>query len=110
MLEEATFPRFQFLTADLHNGLMTYGEFSRKRRELNTEHKVKKEEIKQLLAQRSADARYKAQQLANEARKATAMEEQAENQRYLNYLRETESVKPRQSLTCTTYYNMTTCQ
>lgn len=109
-LEEAAFPRFQFLIADLHNDLITYGEFSKKRKELTSERKVKKEEIRDLLAQRSADANYKAAQLANDVRKATALEEQAANQRNLNYLRQAETLRPRTPITCSTYYNMTTCQ
>jgi hypothetical protein len=108
---EAGFTRFQFLIADLHNGVLTYAEFSRKRKELNADLNAKMAEIRQLYAQRSAEARYRAAQLANDARRAAALEEQAANQRHQIQMQQLEALRPKlpRSITCTTYYNMTTC-
>jgi len=113
-INEAGFIRFQFLIADLHNGAITYGEFSRKRRELNADTRAKMDEVRHLYAQRSAEARYRAAQLANDARRTAALEEQAANQRYQIQMQQLEALRPREarfprSITCTTYYNMTTC-
>lgn len=107
VLTESMFQRFQFLIADLHNNAFTYGEFSRKRRELNDEYRTKKENIRQLLARESEDARYRAELLAIEASKAAAFAQRAASERYANQLRQMEMQK---SVTCTTYYNMITCQ
>ncbi len=108
---EAGFTRFQFLIADLYNGVLTYAEFSRKRKELNADFNAKMTELRQLYAQRSAEARHRAAQLANDARRAAALEEQAANQRYQIQMQQLEALRPRfpRSTTCTTYYNMTTC-
>jgi hypothetical protein len=73
ILHEAATARFQFLLADLHGGLLTYGEFARRRQKLAAEADEKFEELRQLVAQQSADAAYRAQQLASEARKAAAL-------------------------------------
>jgi hypothetical protein len=100
VLHEVGTARFQFLLADLHGGLLTYGQFARKRQELAADTDAKFEELRQLVAQQSVDAAYRAQQLANEARKAAALEEQAANQR--RQLQEATS--PRQPLNCTTNY------
>lgn len=105
ILHEVGTARFQFLLADLHGGLLTYGQFARKRQEQAAESDAKFEELRQLLAQQSADAAYRAQQLANDARKAAALEEQAANQRRLQQqLQESASPRVRQPLNCTTNY------
>ena len=95
VLEDAASTRFQFLLADLHGGLLTYGEFTRKRQELALELNAKVQELNELLAQRTAEAVYRAQQIANEAREAAALEAQAVAQQRLQWHRA-------QPLTCTT--------
>jgi hypothetical protein len=77
VLEEAVSRRFQFLLADLHGGLLTYGEFTRRRQELAVELNAKVQEVHELLAQGTTEAAHRAQQIANEAREAAALEEQA---------------------------------
>lgn len=99
VLHEVAAARFQFLLADLHGGLLTYGDFSRKRQEMNSEDRAKLQELQQLLAQRSAEAVYRAQQIASDARKAAALEEQAATQRRMEWQRS----QP-QPLNCTTTY------
>lgn len=66
---------------------------------MNTEHRAKLQELQQLLTQRSAEAVYRAQQIANDARKAAALEEQAAAQRRMEWQRS----QP-QPLNCTTTY------
>lgn len=99
VLDEVAWNRFQFLLADLHGGLLTYGEFARKRQEQSAEHQAKVQQLVQLLAQRSADAMYRAQQIANEARRAAALEEQTAAQRRMEWQR-----AQTQPLNCTTTY------
>lgn len=108
--EEINFPRFQFLVADLHNGMLTYSEFSRKRKELASDNLAKREELRLALMQRGQDAYYRTQQILNEQRKAAAMEEQASNQHYANTLRKMEIDRSGQPVTCKSYFNMVTCQ
>ena len=105
VLREANAARFQFLLADLHGGVLTYGEFARKRQELAAELDAKRGELEQLLAQQSAAAAYRAQQLANDARRAAALEKQAANQRRLQeQLQGSARPRIRQPLNCTTNY------
>lgn len=110
VLEESIFPRFQFLIADLYNHTLSFGQFSRKRSELSAEYSSQLISLRQSLSDRAADAQFRADQIAQEARKAAAMEEQASNLKYARQRRESEAIAPRLPLTCTTYFNMTTCQ
>jgi hypothetical protein len=105
ILHEVGTARLQFLLADLHGGLLTYGQFARKRQEQAAESEAQFERLRQLAAQQSADAAFRAQQLANEARKAAALEEQAANQRRLQQqLQDSASPGSRQPVNCTTNY------
>jgi hypothetical protein len=114
-IDEAMFPRLQFLMADLYSQVLTYGEFARKRKELATEVAAKKQELRDLLAQRSEEARYRADQLANDARRAAAAEEANRLREQANRDAVYQRSLPPSPTTCTTRRGLagtieTTCQ
>jgi hypothetical protein len=68
-VDEDGFRGFQFLVADLYNQALTYGEFARKRNELITETRAKKEEIGRARAQQSEQERAQTQRQYEAQRK-----------------------------------------
>ena len=114
-IDEAAFARAQFLMADLYNQVLTYGEFARKRKERAIEVAAKKQELRDLLAQRSEEARHRADQLTNDARRAAAAEEANRVREQANRDAAYQRSLPPSPTTCTTQRGLagtiqTTCQ